>query len=323
MLPMPMPTQTSFADLEYSLKKRLTRREKFLAEMEKTVPWTKLIAVIAPHYPTTGRPGRQPMALSSMFRIYCLQQWFDFSDRQMEDGLYEIDSVRRFAGFSSVTEALPDETTILNFRHLLEQQQLTAVLLTTINSHLQAQGIQVSQGTMVDATIIPAPSSTKNKDKARDPEMHSTRKNNQYYFGMKLHVGADVNSGVVHSLTTTPANVADITELPNLLRDTDAVIFGDAGYTSDSYKRGARHLGLRWCVNDKRKRGKNLSATQKKRNRKQSSVRAKVEHHFRIIKRQFGYQKTRYKGLEKNTSQLTMLVGLANLYHLRRQLMMP
>ncbi len=290
--------------------------------MEKTVPWVKLIAVIAPHYPTTGRPGRQPMALSSMFRIYCMQQWFSFSDRQMEDALYEIDSVRRFAEFSSVTDALPDETTILNFRHLLEQQQLTGVLLTTINGHLQAQGIQVSQGTMVDATIIPAPSSTKNKDKARDPEMHSTRKNNQYYFGMKLHVGADVNSGVVHSLTTTAANVADITELPNLLRDTDEVIFGDAGYTSDTYKRGARHLGLRWCVNDKRKPGKNLSATQKKRNRKQSSIRAKVEHHFRIIKRQFGYQKTRYKGLEKNTSQLTMLVGLANLYHLRRQLMM-
>ncbi len=318
-----MPTQTSFADLEYSLKKRLTRREKFLAEMEKTVPWAKLIAVIAPYYPTTGRPGRQPMALSSMFRIYCLQQWFDFSDRQMEDALYEIDSVRRFAGFSSVTDALPDETTILNFRHLLEQQQLTGVLLTTINTHLQTKGIQVSQGTMVDATIIPAPSSTKNKDKARDPEMHSTRKNNQYYFGMKLHVGADVNSGVVHSVTTTPANVADITELPNLLRDSDQVIFGDAGYTSDTYKRGARHLGLRWCVNDKRKPGKNLSTTQKKRNRQQSSIRAKVEHHFRIIKRQFGYQKTRYKGLEKNTSQLTMLVGLANLYHLRRQIMVP
>ncbi len=318
-----MATQTSFADLEYAQKKRLTRREIFLAEMEKTVPWAKLIAVITPHYPTTGRPGRQPISLSSMFRIYCLQQWFNFSDRQMEDALYEIDSVRRFAGFSSVTEALPDETTILNFRHLLEQQQLTGVLLTTINTHLEEKGIKVSRGTMVDATIIPGPSSTKNKDKARDPEMHSTRKNNQYFFGMKLHVGADVNSGVVHSLTTTPANVADITELPQLLRDTDQVIFGDAGYTSDSYKRGARHLGLRWCVNYKRKRGKNLSATQKKRNRKQSSVRARVEHHFRIIKRQFGYQKTRYKGLEKNTAQLTMLVGLANLYHLRQPLMMP
>ncbi len=318
-----MPTQTSFADLEYAQKKRQTRREKFLAEMEKTVPWTKLIAVIVPHYPTTGRPGRQPMTLSSMFRIYCLQQWFNFSDRQMEDALYEIDSVRRFAGFSSVTESLPDETTILKFRHLLEQQQLTSVLLTTINSHLQEQGIQVSRGTMVDATIIPAPSSTKNRDKARDPEMHSTRKNNQYYFGMKLHVGADVNSGAIHSLTTTAANVADIDELPNLLRETDEVLFGDAGYTSDSYKRGARHLGLRWCVNDKRKPGKNMSAAQKKRNRKQSSIRAKVEHHFRIIKRQFGYQKTRYKGLDKNTAQLTMLVGLANLYHLRRQVMTP
>jgi len=194
---------------------------------------------------------------------------------------------------------------------------LTGKLLETINAYLKEQGLLVSQGTMVDATIIHAPSSTKNKDKARDPDMHQTRKGQQWYFGMKIHIGADVNSGAVHTVTTTAANVADINELPTLLRETDRVIFADAGYTSDEY----RHLGMHWCVNDKRKPGKNLSSSQKKRNRKQSSVRARVEHVFRVIKQQFGFQKTRYRGLEKNASQVNLLVGLANLYMLRRQLM--
>ncbi len=316
-----MPYQTSFAELDYNHKKRLTRKEVILKEMEQTVPWSKLMDLIEPVYPSSGRRGRQPMALSRMLRIHCMQNWFNFSYRQMEDALYEIESVRRFAGFGSVTEALPDETTILNFRHLLEKQRLTEKLLATINAHLKEQGLLVSQGTMVDATIIHAPSSTKNKEKARDSDMHQTRKGKQWYFGMKIHVGADVNSGAVHTVTTTAANVADITELPNLLRKDDRVIFADAGYSSDDYRRGARHLGLRWCVNDKRKPGKNLSASQKKRNRKQSSVRARVEHVFRVIKQQFGFQKTRYRGLEKNASQVNLLVGLANLYMLRRQLM--
>jgi IS5 family transposase len=240
-----MSYQTSFADLDYNHKKRLTRREVFLNEMEQTVPWSKLVALIEPAYPTSGRRGRQPIPLASMLRIHCMQNWFSFSDRQMEDALYEIESVRRFAGFGSVTEALPDETTILNFRHLLEKQQLTPKLLETINGHLKEQGLLVSQGTMVDATIIHAPSSTKNKDKSRDPDMHQTRKGQQWYFGMKIHIGADVNSGAVHTVTTTAANVADINELPNLLRKDDRVIFADAGYTSDEYRRGARHLGLR------------------------------------------------------------------------------
>jgi len=316
-----MTYQTSFADFEYSVKKRLTRRERFLNEMEKTVPWKKLVAIIEPNYPTTGRRGRQPIALSAKFRIYCMQNWFNFSDRQMEDALYEIESVRRFAGFSSVTERLPDESTILKFRHFLEKHKLTEKLLTAINQHLEEQGIMVSQGTMVDATIIHAPSSTKNKDKARDPDMHQTRKGNQWYFGMKIHVGADVNSGAVHSVTTTAANIADITELPNLIRDSDQVIFGDAGYMSDDYKRGARHLGIRWCVNDKRKPGRNLSSRQKKRNRQQSSIRARVEHVFRVMKCQFGFTKTRYRGLEKNAVQVNMLIGLTNLYLLRKSLM--
>lgn len=318
---MNTPTQNSFAELEYLSKKRQTRREKFLAEMEQVVPWVLLLAKLEPYYPKSGRRGRQPMSLNRMLRIYCLQQWFSYSDRQMEDALYEIDSVRRFAGFGSVTEALPDETTILNFRHWLEEHKLTEVLLSTVNEQLKQQGLLVSKGTMVDATIVHAPSSTKNQEQQRDPDMHQTKKGNQWYFGMKVHIGADVNSGAVHSVTVTAANTADIVELPKLLREDDQVIFADAGYTSDEYKKGARHLGLRWCVNDKRKPGKNLSSSQRKRNRQYSSIRARVEHIFRIIKCQFGFRKTRYRGLEKNAAQVNWLIGLANLYLLRRQLM--
>lgn len=316
-----MSRQSSFADLEYANKKRLTRREVFLNEMEAVVPWRALQARLEPHYPKSGRRGRQPMALESMLRIYCAQNWFNLSDRQMEDALYEIESLRRFAGFSGVTSALPDETTILNFRHFLEEHELTSALLDEINSHLKAQGLLVSKGSMVDATIIHAPSSTKNQDKARDPEMHQTKKGNQWYFGMKIHVGADVDSGAVHTVEVTAANEADINLLPKLLRPEDKVIFADAGYTSDEYKRGSRALGLRWCVQDKRKGGRNLSSSQRKRNRKQSSVRARVEHVFRVIKRQFGFTKTRYRGLAKNAAQVNMLVGLANLYMLRGRLM--
>lgn len=315
-----MSKQPGFAELEYQSKKRLTRREIFLNEMEAVMPWPRMLKVIKPHYPKSGKAGRPPKGLSSMLRIHCMQHWFSFSDRQMEDALYEVESIRRFAGFASVTEALPDETTILNFRHLLEQYELTSVLLEEINTHLQENGLLVSTGSMVDATIIHAPSSTKNAEKKRDPEMHQTRKGNQWYFGMKIHVGADVNSGAVHSVTVTAANIADIDELPKLLRDDDNVIFADAGYTSDTYKRGARMLGINWCVQDKRKAKKNLSSSQRKRNRRQSSVRARVEHIFRVIKQQFGFVKTRYRGLVKNRSQVNMLMGLANIYMLRRKL---
>jgi len=316
-----MSNQRSFSELEYMGKKRLTRREKFLNEMDAIIPWASLLSVIEPYYPKSGQPGRQPIGLSKMFRIHCMQNWFNYSDRQMEDALYEIESIRRFSGFSSVLDSLPDETSVLNFRHLLEKHDLTKRILATINEQLKEQGLMVSQGTMVDATIIQAATSTKNKDKKRDPDMHSARKGNQWYFGMKIHVGADVDSGAVHTVTTTSANVADIDELPKLLRDDDAVVFADAGYTSDTYKRGAKKVGLRWCVNDKRKPKKNLSASQRKRNRKQSSIRARVEHVFRVIKQQFGFQKTRYRGLKKNTSQVHMLVALSNLYMLRGKLM--
>jgi len=242
----------------------------------------------------------------------------------MEDALYDIESLRRFAGFPDVTAALPDETTILNFRHLVEQHDLPARLLERVNGLLKAKGLLVSPGTMVDATIVHAPSSTKNAKGERDPEMHQTKKGNQWYFGMKIHIGADVDSGAVHSVRVTAANRADISELPNLLRENDQVVFGDAGYASDEYKRGARALGMVWRVQDKAKpkgsRGAALSGSQKKRNRRNSAIRARVEHLFRIVKRQFGYTRVRYRGLAKNTAQVMVLIGLANLYALRRRL---
>jgi transposase, IS5 family len=316
--------QGSFSDLEYAAKKRRTRREVFLAEMETVVPWAELLSVVEPLYPRAGGRGRPPVPLTSMLRIYFLQQWFALSDRQMEDALYDMESMRRFAGFSSVSSALPDETTILNFRHLLERHDLTARLLETINGLLKARDLLVSKGTMVDATIIHAPPSTKNAAGKRDPEMHQTKKGNQWYFGMKIHVGADVDSGAAHSVTVTAANQADINELPNLLREDDVVVFGDAGYASDKYKRGARAMGMAWRVQDKAKPkgslGAGLSSSQKKRNRRNSSVRARVEHLFRVVKRQFGYVKTRYRGLAKNKAQVLALIGLANLYLLRNRL---
>jgi IS5 family transposase len=222
--PTAMPRQSTFADLDYSRKKRRTRREMFLSEMDVVVPWPTLLSCIEPYYPKSGRRGRQPMGLESMLRIYCMQNWFNLSDRQMEDALYEIESMRRFGGFSSVTDALPDETTILHFRHLLEKHNLTVVLLDGINACLKDQGLLVSKGTMVDASIIHAPSSTKNQEQSRDPEMHQTRKGKQWYFGMKMHIGADVDSGAAHTVEVTAANEADINLLPKLVRKQDEVI---------------------------------------------------------------------------------------------------
>lgn len=313
--------QQSFASLSYTAKKRKTRKELFLEQMEQCVPWSAFEAIIEPHYPTSGRRGGQPIGLPEMLRIYLMQQWFNLSDPMMEDALYEIESMRRFAGLELCEDRLPDETTILKFRHLLERHQLTDRMLAAVSEHLHAHGLQLSKGTMVDATLIAASPSTKNTEGARDAEMHQTRKGNQWYFGMKIHVGADVNSGTAHTVTVTAANEADISQLPALLRESDEVIFGDAGYTSDSYKRGSRAEGLHWKVNDKRKPGRgNLSTKQRKRNRQQSKIRARVEHLFRIIKCQFGYRKVRYRGLEKNRIQVMSLMAMANLY-LQRQVL--
>jgi IS5 family transposase len=313
--------QTTFASLSYDTKKKQTRREKFLLEMELVIPWGSLLAVIMPFYPKSGHRGRQPMPLPMMLRIYFLQQWFDLSDPGAEDALYEIESMRRFAGIELGEAPIPDETTILNFRRLLERHQLTAALMNTINDVLEAEGLLLKGGSMVDATIIHASPSTKNQSKQRDPDMHQAKKGNQYYFGMKIHVGADVDSGVVHTVSVTPANVADITELPNLLREEDRAVFGDAGYVNNQYKRAARGAGVYWGVALKARPKSRLGASQKQRNRKHSSIRSRVEHIFRVIKCQFGYTKVRYKGLAKNAAQVFSLIGLTNLYLKRRELM--
>jgi IS5 family transposase len=311
--------QQSFATLAYQNKKIVTKREAFLKEMEQVVPWSRLLKLIGPHYPKNGN-GRPPILMEVMLRIYFLQQWYALSDPAAEEALYDMESMRRFSLLELGEDVIPDETTILNFRRLIEKHDLSVAMFNDINAYLVDRGIKVSKGSLIDASIVHAPASTKNKEKQRDPEMHSTRKNNQYYFGMKIHIGSDVNSNAIHSATVTSANIADISEMPELLREEDEVVFGDAGYTSDSYKRGARSLGMAWKVNDKRKPKKNLSATQKKRNRKNSSIRARVEHCFRVLKCQFGYKKVRYKGLNKNRVQVFALLGLTNLYMLRKQL---
>ena len=313
--------QTTFASQAFERKKKQTRRERFLAEMEKVVPWTALLAVIEPHYPTTGRRGRPPMPLATMLRIYFMQQWYALSDPAMEDALYEVESMRRFAGLDLTNDAMPDETTILKFRHLLEKHALTSQMMNIINDTLEQRGLLLKGGTMVDATIIHAPPSTKNQERKRDPEMHQTKKGNQWYFGMKVHVGADVNSGLVHTVSVTPANVSDINQLPHLVREDDRAVFGDKGYVNNKLKRVARKAGLFWGVSLKASKQHPLTEANKRFNHKMSSIRARVEHVFRVIKRQFGYTKVRYKGIAKNAAQVFSLIGLTNLYVARRALM--
>ena len=314
--------QQTFASLDYAQKKKQTGRARFLSEMARCMPWLAWLVVIEPHYPRGGRRGGPPIGLGVMLRIYLMQQWFGLSGPLMEDSLYEVGSMRHFAGLALHDERIVDERTILQFRHLLARHHLRQGLFEAVQRHLREQGYHLSKGTRVDATLIAASGSRKNKARERDPEMRSTRKGGQYYFGMKAPIGADVHSGAAHGVQVTAANEADISQLPNLLRADDAAVFGDAGYASDSYKRGARALGIGGDVNDRRKPGRgNLSASQKQRNRRNSKVRARVEHVFRIIKCQFGYRRVRYKGLAKNRAQVLSLVALANLYLLRRPLM--
>jgi IS5 family transposase len=313
--------QLSFASLAFTEKKRQTRRERFLSEMDAVVPWSSLLAVIEPHYPKSGRPGRQPIGLETMLRIYFMQQWYALSDPAMEDTLYEIESMRRFAGRELGEDALPDETTILKFRHRLERHGLTAQMMETINKVLSQQGLLLSGGTMVDATIIHAAPSTKNKARERDPEMHQTKKGNQWYFGLKLHVGADVKSGLVHTVGVSAANTADVSALPHLIREDDCAVFGDKGYVNNQLKRDARKAGVFWGVSLKATKQQPLSHANKRFNHKMSSIRARVEHIFRVVKCQFGYRKARYKGIAKNAAQVFSLIGLTNLYLARNEIM--
>ena len=313
-----MNHQLTFADSEFNGKRRKTRKELFLARMEALLPWAMMLEVIEPVYPKAGN-GRRPYPLDTMLRIHCMQQWYSLSDGAMEDALYEIASMRLFAKLS-LDQAIPDRTTIMNFRHLLEQHRLARQLFDAVNQWLSDAGIMMKQGTLVDATLIEAPCSTKNKRGERDSEMHQTKKGNQWYFGMKAHIGVDAKSGLTHSLETTAANEHDLNQVGNLLHGEEAFVFADAGYQGAESREELADVKAQWAIAMRPGRLRELKKHPRKNKaviafeRLKSSIRAKVEHPFRIIKRQFGFVKARFKGLRKNDNQLAMLFTLANLF---------
>jgi IS5 family transposase len=313
--------QLSFASLDFAVKKKRTRRDVFLAEMAAVVPWGAFEEVIAPHYPKIGpKGGRRPFPLATMLRIYCLQQWYNLSDPGAEEALYDIQSMRTFCGLELGRDAIPDETTILNFRHLLERHALTKAIFAAVAEHLEAKGEMLRVGTIVDATLIAASPSTKNRQQKRDPEMSSSKKGNQWYFGMKAHVGVDAESGLVHTAGVTTGKVHDAKVMHRLIREDDRAVYGDKGYANDEKRRAAEDAGVLWAVKEKAKPGGELTKRQRARNRRFGKVRAKVEHVFRVVKCQFGYRKVRYRGIEKNGAQLFALFALANIFLARNRL---
>jgi IS5 family transposase len=316
-----MAQQRTFASLAWSTKGKVTRREQFLAEMNQVIPWAALLALIAPHYPKAGR-GRQPLGLEKMLRIYFVQQWFNLSDPQAEDAIFDSESIRRFVGVELGDDRVPDESTILRFRHLLERHQLTEAVFGAIRDRLTEQRLLLQAGTIVDATIIHAPSSTKNAARARDPEMRQTRKGQQWYFGMKLHVGTDTH-GLVHSMTATDAATADITQLPALLHGRERVLYGDRAYWSEAHRQTCAAAGVRYRVNRRGTQPHPLSQRWRLINRARSRVRARGEHGFHVVKRLWGFTKVRYRGLAKNLARAFTLFALANLYLVRRRLLPP
>ena len=311
----------SFASLAYENKKKKTRRQKFLEEMDKVIPWDELLQDIKKYYPKAGN-GRQPMPLKRMLKVYFMQQWYKLSDPAIEDALYDSESLRRFADIDIETDVIPDETTILHFRHLLEKNELTRSIFEKTKQYLSEKGLLLREGTIVDATIISAPSSTKNRDNTRDKEMKQTKKGNQWYFGMKAHVGTDTGKGLVHSIVVTDAAVHDSQVMDELLHGEEQAVYGDRAYTSEKRKIEYEAKGIKWCVNRKGCRYYKLSPEDVEYNHKQSQTRAKGEHAFRIVKHLWGYQKVRYKGLFKNAAQVFSLFALANLYLVRNELSM-
>ena len=305
--------QPTFAELEFQGKKRKTRRELFLERMDGLIPWQRLEERIRPVYPKAGK-GRHPYPLAVILRIHCVQLFYNLSDPGMEDLLYEAESVRRFVGLK-LSGALPDETTILNFRHLLERHSLGEGLLQEINAHLESQGLRLREGTIVDASIIEAPSSTKNRAGERDPAMHQTKKGNQWHFGMKVHIGVDADTGLVHSMSATAANVHDVTEAHNLLHGGETMVWCDAGYQGVHKREENRELKVDWQVAMRPGKRRKLEpgSDEAVAEKEKASVRAKVEHPFLKVKRIFGYGKVRYRGLAKNTQRLALLLGLGNL----------
>jgi IS5 family transposase len=310
--------QTTLGSTDWALKRKLTRRAKFLAEMDAVVPWSRLLAVIEPHYPKAPQ-GRPPHPLPRMLRIYFMQQWFNLSDPAMEDALYDSEAMRRFAGIDLAAELVPDETTILRFRHLLEKHRLTEQLFAEVRALLEEKRLLLKSGTIVDATIIAAPPSTKNAAGERDPEMKQTRKGRQWHFGMKLHVGTD-RRGLVHSVATGPASEGDITRLGELLHGEEREFFGDQAYWSEDHRRHCRHAGIRYRVNRRARPGRVLTERQKAINRARSRLRARGEHAFHVIKHLWGFTKVRYRGLYKNTVRALTMFALSNLYLVRRWL---
>jgi IS5 family transposase len=317
-------------NLGLDLTNKKTRKRVFLDEMDRVVPWTELVALIQPYAPE-GKRGRPPFAVQTLLRIHFMQQWFGLSDPAMEEALHDTPLLREFAGLDDWQSRLPDESTILRFRHLLEKHKLAAEMFKVVNELLEQRGLLLRQGSIVDATLIAAPSSTKNKDKERDPEMHQSKKGQQWYFGMKAHIGVDAQSGLVHTVVGTSGNIADVTEANSLLHGQEGEAWGDAGYQGVDKRPDAKD-GVQWHIAMRRSLRKQLDPDQgglkgqrdsltEQIEKAKSSIRAKVEHPFRVIKRQFGHIKVRYRGLKKNTAQLYTLFALSNLWMVRGKLL--
>jgi IS5 family transposase len=318
--------QSSLAETGYERRPKATKRQRFLSQMDTVIPWSRLLAVVDAAQPKmTVRGGRPSFPAETMLRIHFMQQWFALSDPGMEEALHDIPAMRAFARLDAGEDLIPDESSILRFRHRLEKLGLAEQLLAEVNALLTEKGLLLRQGTIVDATLINAPSSTKNQSGERDPEMHQTRKGNQWYFGMKAHIGVDAESGLTHTVVTTPANVNDVTQAHALLHGEETDVFGDAGYQGVEKREENQVTPVTWHVAMKPGKRRALPKTPwgelvGKIEKAKASLRAKVEHPFRILKRQFGYLKTRYRGLRKNTAQIVTLFALANLFQARHRL---
>lgn len=313
--------QQTLAESTFERYRKRTRRENFLAEMQRVVPWAALCALIEPLYPKSCGAGRPPVGLERMLKIHFLQHWFNLSDPAVEEALYDSRSMRAFVGIDLGREPVPDETTVCKFRHLLEGHGLGERVFAAVGEHLQTQGLKISTGTIVDATIIDAPSSTKNREKRRDPEMHQTRKGNQWYFGMKAHIGTDSKTKLIHSVVATAANVHDSQVLSDLLHGDERCVWGDSAYAGQGEVIRECSPNAKDCTNNKGHRHRPLSEQERAKNRTKSKVRARVEHPFHVIKRVFGFTKVRYRGLAKNANRLFVACALANLFVARRRLL--
>jgi IS5 family transposase len=313
-----MSQQTSFLSLGCMTK--LTRADRFLEEMNRVVPWAELVAVVGPHW-GGAETGRKPTDVELLLRLHCLQLWYNLSDPAVEDAVHDRLSFQRFLRLDPLTQKVPDETTVLHFRHMLEKQHLTEAIFARVRAQLEQRGLLVKSGAIVDATILAASGNTKNASGQRDPEMGSTQKGGKWHFGMKAHIGVDAKSGLVHSVHTTRANVHDATVMADLLHGEEEVLVGDSAYGNMTLKAHCRQAGLLYLITDKAAKSVKLSGKQDQANRQKSSVRAKVEFPFRIIKQLWGHTKVRYRGLAKNTARLYFLFALSNLFQVRRALL--